>query len=50
MGCQQKVEYTYITGGGRGANGKKDPEFEKKILNINSDLEIFYSYFEPVNI
>lgn len=31
-------------------NGKKDPEFEKKVLNINSDLEIFYSYFEPINI
>ena len=31
-------------------NGKEDPEFEKKILNINSDLEIFYSYFEPLNI
>ena len=31
-------------------NGKKDPEFEKKVLNINADLEIFYSYFEPINI
>ena len=31
-------------------NGKKDPEFEKKILKINSNLEIFYSYFEPINI
>ena len=31
-------------------NGKKDPEFEKKVLNINTDLEIFYSYFEPINI
>ena len=26
MGCQQKVEYTYITGGGRSANGKQDPD------------------------
>lgn len=26
MGCQQKVEYTYITGGGRSANGKQYPD------------------------
>jgi len=31
-------------------NGKKDDEFEKKILNINKDLEIFYSYYKPTNI
>jgi len=31
-------------------NGKKDPEFEKKVLNVNTDLEIFYSYFEPINV
>ena len=31
-------------------NGKKDSEFEKKVLNINKDLEIFYSFFEPINI
>ena len=26
MGCQQNIEYTYITGGGRCANGKQDPD------------------------
>ena len=26
MSCQQNVEYTYITGGGRCANGKQDPD------------------------
>ena len=26
MGCQEKVEYTYITGEGRCANGKQDPD------------------------
>lgn len=26
IGCQQNVEYTYITGGGRCANGKQDPD------------------------
>ena len=31
-------------------NGKKDLMFERKILNINKDLEIFYSNYEPQNI
>lgn len=26
LGCQEKVEYTYITGEGRCANGKQDPD------------------------
>lgn len=26
MGCQEKVEYTYLTGEGRCANGKQDPD------------------------
>ena len=31
-------------------NGKKDINFEKKILNINKNLKIYYSKFKPVNI
>ncbi len=31
-------------------NGKKDTKFEKKLLNINKNLEFFYSYFKPINI
>ena len=31
-------------------NGKKDKEFEKKILNINENLQIFYSKYVPLNI
>jgi len=31
-------------------NGRKNLEFEKKILDINQNLEIFYSYYNPVNI
>jgi tetraacyldisaccharide 4'-kinase len=31
-------------------NGKKNTDFEKKILRINSNLEIFYSSYKPVNI
>tara|TARA_B100001063_G_C16667510_1_gene504432 strand:+ start:136 stop:1065 length:930 start_codon:yes stop_codon:yes gene_type:complete len=31
-------------------NGKKDQEFEEKILNINSKLNIFYSTYKPVNL
>ncbi len=31
-------------------NGNKDDDFEKKILEINKDLEIYYSYYNPVNI
>tara|TARA_X000001036_G_C20693056_1_gene810166 strand:- start:5268 stop:6224 length:957 start_codon:yes stop_codon:yes gene_type:complete len=31
-------------------NGKKDNEFEKKILNINKKLKIFYTKYKPVNI
>ncbi len=31
-------------------NGNKKELFEKKILNINEKLEIFYSSYEPVNI
>lgn len=26
MGCQEKVEYTYLTGEGRCTNGKQDPD------------------------
>ena len=26
LGCQQKIEYTYLTGEGRCANGKQDPD------------------------
>lgn len=31
-------------------NGGKDEEFEKKILKINNNLEIFYSFYVPLNI
>ena len=31
-------------------NGKKNTDFEKKILRINNNLEIFYSSYKPVNI
>ena len=31
-------------------NGEKNSEFEEKILKINKNLKIFYSYFKPVNI
>jgi len=31
-------------------NGKKDEEFEKKILNINEELNIFYSNYKPTNL
>ena len=31
-------------------NGKKDSDFEKKILNINKNLKIFYSIYRPLNI
>ncbi len=31
-------------------NGDKDDDFEKKLLKINKDLEIYYSYYNPVNI
>jgi len=31
-------------------NGKKDSKFENHILDINSNLEIFYSKYEPTNI
>lgn len=31
-------------------NGKKNLNFEKKLLKINENLEIFYSYYKPLNI
>jgi tetraacyldisaccharide 4'-kinase len=31
-------------------NGNKDFEFEQKILNINKNLEIFYSTYKPMNL
>ena len=31
-------------------NGKKDEEFERKILKINTNLKIFYSIYKPLNI
>ena len=31
-------------------NGNMVKSFEKKILNINPNLEIFYSFYEPINI
>ena len=31
-------------------NGNKIPSFEEKLLKINNKLEIYYSYYKPVNI
>ena len=31
-------------------NGKKDQIFENKILKINNKLDIFYSYYKPINL
>ena len=31
-------------------NGKKNKNFESKILKINSDIEIFYTNYMPINI
>jgi tetraacyldisaccharide 4'-kinase len=31
-------------------NGKKDSDFENKVLNINKKLDIFYSSYKPENI
>lgn len=31
-------------------NGEKNNSFEKKILNINPNLNIFYSFYKPINI
>ena len=31
-------------------NGKKNNKFEDIILNINRNLDIFYSYYKPINI
>ena len=31
-------------------NGKKNIDFEKKILKINNNLEIFYSRYKPIDI
>ena len=31
-------------------NGKENKDFENKILKINSNLEIFYSTYQPINL
>jgi tetraacyldisaccharide 4'-kinase len=31
-------------------NGRKDIEFERKILSINKDLKVFYTNYKPLNI
>ena len=31
-------------------NGNKDIQFEKKLLSINKNLDIYYSYYKPKNI
>ena len=31
-------------------NGEEDGNFEKKILKINKNLKIFYSFYKPLNI
>ena len=30
-------------------NGKKNIEFERKVLNINKEVNIFYSTYKPIN-
>ena len=31
-------------------NGRKNEDFEKKIFNINDNIEIFYSNYKPINL
>lgn len=31
-------------------NGQKELEFEEKLLKINKNLEIYYSFYKPINI
>lgn len=31
-------------------NGTKNKDFENKILNINKKLDIYYSYYKPINL
>ena len=31
-------------------NGKKNKDFEDKILSINAKIKIFYSYYKPINL
>ena len=31
-------------------NGDKNENFERQILNVNENLEIFYSYYKPINL
>ena len=31
-------------------NGTKNKDFEDKILNINKNLKVFYSYYKPINL
>lgn len=31
-------------------NGKKNKDFEDKILSINEKIKIFYSYYKPINL
>ena len=31
-------------------NGEKNSKFEEKIIKINKNLKIFYSYFKPINL
>ncbi len=31
-------------------NGAKNKKFENKILNVNKNLNIFYSYYKPINL
>ena len=31
-------------------NGRKDKNFEEKLIKINKNLEIFYSFYKPINL
>ncbi len=43
LNALQNVEVVLI-------NGKENKDFENKILKINSNLEIFYSTYQPINL
>lgn len=43
LGCLKNVDIILI-------NGEKNKNFEEKLLNINKNLEFFYSYYKPINL
>ena len=43
LGCLKNVDIILI-------NGEKNKNFAEKLLNINKNLEFFYSYYKPINL